>query len=411
MKRSLSKFTVGLGAAGLMLAASAALAAGTIIVMGNTSAGENQPGWMFNRDTTTATPYEFNNDQHSIGTGALYVKPIGTNASDKFIAENFINAAIADINSISYDFRIGGSDSTKEEQFYMNVYANFGVSDDLKYYDCRYNVVPTTGSTSGWTTVTFDPTQSYPVTQRGGTSASPFTCPAVPNDMNTLSASSTIRMFSISVGDTSASDAGLDGYLDKVVVNRDSNGVTTYDLERDLPPPPPPAQPTTKDQCLKDGWKSYNFKNQGQCVKFIETGKDSRATAQVAAVAQALLHTSDRGGAVGKEVRDIAWEQAFSAERLGNAMREVESRGTLKTLLVGSDYKNLGQLRSEIVVVQNTVDRLEKAKAKAADADTISELDTQIKALKATASSTQEFIEDNESKFSLFGWAVKLLGL
>jgi hypothetical protein len=30
--------------------------------------------------------------------------------------------------------------------------------------------------------------------------------------------------------------------------------------------------PTSKDQCKKDGWKNYGpmFKNQGQCVSFVE---------------------------------------------------------------------------------------------------------------------------------------------
>jgi hypothetical protein len=34
--------------------------------------------------------------------------------------------------------------------------------------------------------------------------------------------------------------------------------------------------PTTKDDCMNGGWEAYGFKNQGQCVRFIETGKDSR---------------------------------------------------------------------------------------------------------------------------------------
>lgn len=34
-----------------------------VAVTGNTSPGENQPGWMFNRDLTTQTPYEFNSDE------------------------------------------------------------------------------------------------------------------------------------------------------------------------------------------------------------------------------------------------------------------------------------------------------------------------------------------------------------
>jgi hypothetical protein len=34
--------------------------------------------------------------------------------------------------------------------------------------------------------------------------------------------------------------------------------------------------PTDKEQCKNGGWENFGFKNQGQCVRFVETGKDSR---------------------------------------------------------------------------------------------------------------------------------------
>jgi subtilisin-like proprotein convertase family protein len=37
-----------------------------------------------------------------------------------------------------------------------------------------------------------------------------------------------------------------------------------------------PLDPEVKDDCKKGGWVNYGFKNQGQCVRFVETGKDSR---------------------------------------------------------------------------------------------------------------------------------------
>lgn len=245
-----------------------ALADSTIVVTANTSAGENQPGWMFNRDVTTSSPFVFNTAAASIGVGSLYVSPIAAVAANKFIAENFINAPMADVDSIMYDFKIGaGGTAASANQFYMNVYANFGVSDDLKFYDCRYNVVPTVGSLGGFTTVTFDPTQAYPVTTRGGANASPFTCPSVPADMDTLSAGSNIRVFALNVGDTSLSDVGLDGYLDNVVVTLNGDS-TTSDFE-------PYVIATSKSQCKDGGWKSVfdvggnPFKNQGQCVAYV----------------------------------------------------------------------------------------------------------------------------------------------
>lgn len=245
-------------------------AATTTIVTGNTSSGENTPGWLFNRDVSTSTPYEFNNTASSIGSGSLYVLPIGANASDKFIGENFINAPISTINSISYDFKIGaGGVDTEEEQFYMNVYANFGISDDLKFYDCRYSVVPTVGSVSGFTTVTFDPTIAYPVATRGGASASPFVCPAIPAEMDLASAGSNIRVFSLNLGDTSTSDQGLDGYFDNVVVNSDSE-VAISDFEQATLPP------TNKNQCKNDGWMTFNnpaFNNKKECEKYVKDHK------------------------------------------------------------------------------------------------------------------------------------------
>lgn len=35
-------------------------------------------------------------------------------------------------------------------------------------------------------------------------------------------------------------------------------------------------QPQTKEDCKKGDWESYNFENQGQCIRYVNTGKDSR---------------------------------------------------------------------------------------------------------------------------------------
>ena len=206
----------------------------TIVVTGNSAGGFNQPGWLFARDLNHDTAYEFNENQASIGDGSLYVQPIGATAADKFIAENFLNEPIADVEFISYDFLIAGNGTADDsEQFYLNVYANFGDSPDDKFFDCKYDVVPTTGSTEDFTTVTFDPTQAYPVTTSSSAFGG-FTCPAIPADMDDLSAGSTIRAFSINVGDTSASDVGLGGYLDNVEVAL-TDGITIYDFELNAP--------------------------------------------------------------------------------------------------------------------------------------------------------------------------------
>jgi hypothetical protein len=55
------------------------------------------------------------------------------------------------------------------------------------------------------------------------------------------------------------------GNADAVTVGVNGSD-TTYDFEPDSGPP------TSKDQCKKDGWKQFDsppFKNQGQCVSFV----------------------------------------------------------------------------------------------------------------------------------------------
>lgn len=244
--------------AGAFPLSASALTPGTVIVNGNTAAAENTEGWMFNRDTSTSSPYEFNAGAASIGAGSLYVQPIsGANASDKFIAEHFLLSLIADVDTISYDFKIGsGGTAADANDFYLNVYANFGESSPTKFYDCRYSLVPTVGSTGAFTTVTFDLNDEYSVTTRG---TSPYQCPASPKGMDLLSEDSTIRAFAINVGDTSTSDAGLDGYLDNVVVTGPA-GSTIYDFDPYVPACS--SDPTTFDTMTRgsvngqEGWQA-----------------------------------------------------------------------------------------------------------------------------------------------------------
>ncbi len=216
----------------LNLPAAFATGTNTVTVRGNTAAGENQPGWMFNRDVNNATPTTFSAGNASIGLGSAYVAPLSSTDKDKkFIGEYFTNTQIADINSVSVDFKIGaGGTAAKANQFYLNVYANYAGSAANKYYDCKYDVVASVGSTSSYTTLTFDPTQNYPVTKatQSWNTPHPASCPSKPSDMG---AGAFVRMIAINMGDTSLSDAGLDGYFDNFVFNTDS-AVTAYDFEK-----------------------------------------------------------------------------------------------------------------------------------------------------------------------------------
>lgn len=42
------------------------------------------------------------------------------------------------------------------------------------------------------------------------------------------------------------------------------------------PEPPAPVDPVSHEECMKGGWSGFDFRNQGQCIRFVETGFDSR---------------------------------------------------------------------------------------------------------------------------------------
>jgi hypothetical protein len=135
------------------------------------------------------------------------------------------------------------------------------------------------------------------------------------------------------------------------------------------------------------------------------TGVQNRS--EVATRVQALLSVADRVGGIGVEVREIAHAYASSSAHIEEEKDDVENRPGWMVFLVGSDYKSLGEIRSELATTENGISRLTRARDAATDASVKAELDVQINALRASASTTAEFVEENEDEFSVFGWFFK----
>ena len=140
------------------------------------------------------------------------------------------------------------------------------------------------------------------------------------------------------------------------------------------------------------------------------TGAEMRIENQseVAIRVQALLRAADRDGGIGAEVRVIAHEYASSSARIDAAQEAVDNRPGWLTFLNGTVYGNLGALRSELVTTQNQIQRLTSAMNRSTDVSVKAELQVQIDVLEAQASTTAEFVSDNEGSFSLFGWFFRL---
>lgn len=125
----------------------------------------------------------------------------------------------------------------------------------------------------------------------------------------------------------------------------------------------------------------------------------------VANFVQTLLKTaSTTEGTVGEQVRIIAREQNRAMATTTEMMEKIQNRNKIKTFLFGSDYKNLGALRSEMVQTRNRIEQLNRIMGKKAST---TEVQTQIQNLEQEQTRMENFIKAQEGKFSLFGWLTK----
>ncbi len=110
---------------------------------------------------------------------------------------------------------------------------------------------------------------------------------------------------------------------------------------------------------------------------------------------------------VAGELKETSTELSSNTEDTVEAIEDVESRPRWQTLLFGSDYKNLGQLRSQIAHNENSIRKLTKNLSSLSDPAASDLVQTQIDELTTQQESIKSLIQENESQFSLLGWLFK----
>jgi hypothetical protein len=122
-----------------------------------------------------------------------------------------------------------------------------------------------------------------------------------------------------------------------------------------------------------------------------------------------LLDVADREkGEVGEEIKAVAKEQDEAKDKVADAIDKIQNRGKLKTFLIGTDYRNMGALRSEMVKTRNQIDKLGRLIERASSSESKTALEEQLKTLQGAGQKIEDLLKANESKFSVFGWFVKL---
>ncbi|MFH1129547.1 MAG: hypothetical protein V1686_02315 [Patescibacteria group bacterium] len=116
----------------------------------------------------------------------------------------------------------------------------------------------------------------------------------------------------------------------------------------------------------------------------------------------------NQGDGIGAQVRTIAQEQNQVREKIADEIESIQERNKIKTFLFGSNYKNLGALRSEMVQTRNRLEKLTGLMEQTTDEIDKTELQNQIQIMEQERLNIENFVKTNESRFSLFGWLVKL---
>jgi len=110
-----------------------------------------------------------------------------------------------------------------------------------------------------------------------------------------------------------------------------------------------------------------------------------------------------------KEALQIAAEQTEQSEAtVESSLKEMEGRPGFLKFIMGPDYKNAGQVRSEIVRLRNQISKLTRTQAKLSAADQTA-LNDSIAALQSDLISIESRLNTALKGVSLFGWLGKLL--
>jgi len=112
---------------------------------------------------------------------------------------------------------------------------------------------------------------------------------------------------------------------------------------------------------------------------------------------------------VSEELTFIAEEQEETAEDTAETLEDIDSAPKWKTFLLGTDYKNLGQLRSTVAHNTNAIRQLTRTAERVTTEGGDTAIQENIALLTQERDRLVAVIQAGESQFSLLGWISRLI--
>jgi len=127
---------------------------------------------------------------------------------------------------------------------------------------------------------------------------------------------------------------------------------------------------------------------------------------EVAKAVEELIRSAERmeDPGIGEQVRVIAQAQGESEDKTNQAIDEAEDRGGFAKFFIGANFGALNKIKQEMVQNENRIRELERLKNQLQDEAEQQEIQEQIRLLQEKNQQLSNYLEEETSGFSLFGW-------
>ena len=138
-------------------------------------------------------------------------------------------------------------------------------------------------------------------------------------------------------------------------------------------------------------------------------GQQAAANRGIETAAENLNRVTERNNnpEIGEQVRSMVQNHEKVQTRTKTALYQMSQRNQAVRFLIGPDYKNAGQVRSDVVSLRNDIRQLEQIKDDSLPADA-GDVQGAIDELQIEADELEAQLAEQLSGFSLFGWLAKL---
>ncbi|MCK4540211.1 hypothetical protein KAU09_03605 [Candidatus Parcubacteria bacterium] len=151
-------------------------------------------------------------------------------------------------------------------------------------------------------------------------------------------------------------------------------------------------------------------KNKKEKAKQLKSKSANEHRSAVADFVQNLLDVADRQslGGIGEQVREIARQQNASEDKVTPNLEKVKNKNKVRKFLFGTDFKKTKEIKKEMQEAKKRLNELEKTKDEVDNSADKAIIEEQIKSFQDNINNVLKDVEDEEKKFSIFGWAKKM---